>query len=74
MGKVWTKENIYRGVDESLRRLKTDHIDVIQLHGASVEDCEKGRVIEALQEMQNQGKVDWIGISSALEAKPILTQ
>lgn len=71
VGKIWTKENIYRGVDESLRRLQTDHIDVMKFHGATVEDCEKGKVIEALQEMQEQGKVRWIGTSSALEAKPI---
>ncbi|MCZ6677444.1 MAG: aldo/keto reductase [Candidatus Poribacteria bacterium] len=74
VGKIWTKENIHRGVDESLRRLKTDYIDVMQFHGATVEDCEKGNVIEALQEAQAQGKLRWIGTSSALEHKPTFLQ
>ena len=65
-----TKENVHRGVDDSLRRLKTDYLDVMQFHGATVEDCEKGHVIDALNEAREQGKVRWIGTSSALEHKP----
>ncbi len=70
VGKIWTKDNVHRGVDDSLRRLKTDYLDVMQFHGATVEDCEKGHVIDALNEAREQGKVRWIGTSSALEHKP----
>jgi aryl-alcohol dehydrogenase-like predicted oxidoreductase len=61
---VWTRENLFRGLDESLERMKTDFIDVMQLHNPSVEQLEEGDLVSALQEMKSQGKVRWIGISS----------
>ncbi len=61
---VWTKENLFRGLHESLERMKTDYVDVMQLHNPSVEQCEGGDLVAALQEMKAQGKVRWIGISS----------
>lgn len=61
---VWTRENLFRGLHESLERMKTDYVDVMQLHNPSVEQSESGNLIAALQEMKAQGKVRWIGISS----------
>jgi aryl-alcohol dehydrogenase-like predicted oxidoreductase len=61
---VWTRENLFRGLHESLTRLKTDYVDVMQLHNPSVEQTESGELVAALQEMKAQGKVRWIGISS----------
>lgn len=61
---VWTRENLFRGLHESLSRLKTDYVDVMQLHNPSVEQCEEGDLVSALQDMKAQGKVRWIGISS----------
>lgn len=61
---VWTKENLFRGLHESLERMKTDYVDIIQLHNPSVEQTEEGDLVAALQEMKDQGKVRWIGISS----------
>lgn len=61
---VWTKENLFRGLHESLERMKTDYIDIMQLHNPSVEQVESGELVAALQEMKDQGKVRWIGISS----------
>ncbi|WP_245558814.1 aldo/keto reductase [Aestuariimicrobium kwangyangense] len=61
---VWTKDNLFRGLHESLERMKTDHVDLMQLHNPSVEQVEEGGLVEALQEMKQQGKVRWIGISS----------
>ncbi len=63
---VWTRENLFRGLHESLERLKTDYVDVMQLHNPSVEECETGQLVEALNEMKEQGKVRWIGISSTV--------
>ena len=39
---VWTRENLFRGLHESLERMKTDHVDLMQLHNPSVEQCEQG--------------------------------
>ena len=61
---VWTHENLFRGLHESLERMKTDYVDIMQLHNPSVEQCEEGDLVSVLQEMKAQGKVRWIGISS----------
>ena len=67
---IWTKENLFRGLHESLQRLKTDIIDVMQLHNPSVEESEKGALVGALQEMRRQGKIRWVGISTTLPHLP----
>lgn len=61
---VWTRDNLFRGLHESLQRMKTDYVDIMQLHNPSVEQAEQGNLVAALQEMKEQGKVRWIGISS----------
>ncbi len=61
---VWTKDNLFRGLHESLDRMKTDYVDLMQLHNPTVEECETEDLVAALQEMKEQGKVRWIGISA----------
>ena len=63
---VWTRENLFRGLHESLERLKTDYVDVMQLHNAKLEDVDQGGLVDALEEMREQGKVRWIGASAVL--------
>ena len=53
---VWTKENVFRGLHESLERMRTDYVDVMQLHNPSVEQCENGDLVTALQEMKEREK------------------
>ena len=67
---LWTKENVLRNLDISLQRLRTDYVDVMQLHGAPVEDCERGNLVDALQQMRQQGKVRWIAASTTLPHLP----
>jgi aryl-alcohol dehydrogenase-like predicted oxidoreductase len=62
----WTRENLFRGLHESLERMKTDHVDLIQLHNPSVEQVQSGDLVAVLKEMKAQGKVRWIGCSSTL--------
>ena len=57
-------------LEESLRRLKTDYVDIMQLHGASVEQCEHEGLVESLQMMRKEGKVRWIGASTNLPHLP----
>ena len=61
---IWTRENLFRGLHESLKRLNTDYIDLMQLHNATVDDVDQGGLIDLLEEMREQGKVKWIGSSS----------
>jgi aryl-alcohol dehydrogenase-like predicted oxidoreductase len=67
---VWTRENLFRGLHESLKRMKTDTIDIMQLHNPQVEETEKNHLVDALKEMQQQGKVRWISISTTLPHLP----
>ena len=67
---IWTRGNMLRGLDESLRRLRTDYADVMQLHNATVAQAETERVVETLEEMRAQGKVRWIGASTTLPHLP----
>ncbi|HEY3281051.1 MAG TPA: aldo/keto reductase [Armatimonadota bacterium] len=63
---VWTRENLFRCLHESLERMRTDYVDLMQLHNPSVEQVEQGDLVAVLQEMKQQGKVRWIGCSSTL--------
>ena len=63
---VWDRENAFRGLHESLKRLKTDYIDVMQYHNPTVEESEAGDLVAVLQEMKDQGKVRWLGVSTTL--------
>ena len=68
---VYTKANIIAGVEQSLMRMKTDYLDVIQFHGTgnlhnTRELLEKHDAVGTLQELQKQGKVRFLGASSIL--------
>jgi aryl-alcohol dehydrogenase-like predicted oxidoreductase len=63
---VWTRDNLLHNIETSLSRMKTDYIDLLQLHNPTVEQTEKGDLVEVLKEIQASGKVRWIGISSTL--------
>lgn len=65
-GHVFTRENIVAGVNQSLERLNTDYIDIIQLHNPTVEDVEKGDLVSVLNDLRRDGKVRWIGVSATL--------
>ena len=64
----WTAQTIKETLEGSLRRLKTDHIDLLQLHSCDVEVLERGEVIEALLEAQQAGKTRFVGYSGDNEA------
>lgn len=57
-------------VEESLRRLKTDHIDILLLHsnGRDVEILTQTDAYEALQRLKKSGKTRAVGISAKTQA------
>ena len=71
---VWTRENLLRCIDESLDRMNTDHVDILQLHNATVSDCENHDIVDSLNHIRDQGKVRWIGASTALPEIPKLIE
>lgn len=57
------KAYILKSADQSLKRLKTDYIDLYQLHGGTIDDP-IDETIEAFEILKQQGKIRWYGISS----------
>ena len=47
-GESWTRETIEHSIDRSLKRLQTDHVDIVQLHSCNVDVLERGDAIDAL--------------------------
>ena len=64
---VFTRDNIIDGINQSLKRMKTDYLDLVQLHASpSKEVIERDDVITTLLDMKKEGKVRYIGSSSIL--------
>src|SRR5579859_7054354 len=59
----WTPELIEKSIERSLQRLRTDYIDVIQLHSCCEETLRRGDVIEALIRAREKGRVRYLGYS-----------
>ena len=57
------KEYILAQAETSLQRLQTDHIDLYQLHGGTIDDP-IDETIEAFELLKQQGKIRHYGISS----------
>lgn len=57
------KSYILEAVEQSLRRLQTDYIDLYQLHGGTIDDP-IDETIEAFELLKEQGKIREYGISS----------
>lgn len=53
----WTSEIIIAGVDEALRILRTDFIDIVHLHSCNIDILRRGEVIEALHKVIESGKI-----------------
>jgi len=63
------KRAVIASVDASLRRLQTDHVEVIQFHGGMFTDADRDHILNggplaALQELRASGKVRFIGLTA----------
>ena len=62
-----TKETMEKDIAISLEKLRTDYIDLYQMHNPGAKDLEQamapGGALEALQEAKTQGKIGHIGIT-----------
>ena len=47
-GEEWTAQTIHDSIDRSLTRLKTDYLDLVQLHSCSVDVLERGEAVRSL--------------------------
>ena len=67
-GEPWTAATIDASIDQSLRRLKTDRVDLVQLHSPTLAKLKQGDIVEALKRAQDAGKTRFIGFSGDNEA------
>ncbi|MCK4556249.1 MAG: aldo/keto reductase, partial [Candidatus Aminicenantes bacterium] len=60
----WSEETIISSVEGSLRRLDTDYMDVLLIHGASNQEyLDDERVLNAFEKLKKQGKYRFSGLS-----------
>lgn len=64
---VHTAENIRAGVEQSLRRMKTDHLDLVQFHRSLTrQEFEEHGALETALALKREGKVRFVGVSGTL--------
>ncbi len=66
----FSRKNLVRCVHESLERMNTDHVDIMQLHNPTIDECEAEEAVEALLDMREQGKIRFVSISTRFPELP----
>lgn len=56
-------ETLRVSVENSLKRLRRGHIDILQLHNADSESIENTEISEVMHRLKNEGKVRVVGVS-----------
>lgn len=59
----WSAGSILETLQRSLKRLRTDYVDLLQLHSCSEAELRKGDVIETVQHARERGYTRYIGYS-----------
>jgi hypothetical protein len=59
----WDARLLEQSIERSLRRLRTDHVDLLQLHSCSEEVLRQGDAIEVLRRAREAGRTRYIGYS-----------
>jgi aryl-alcohol dehydrogenase-like predicted oxidoreductase len=59
----WRVAPILASIERSLKRLRTDHVDLVQLHSCGLDVLKRGDAIKALQTARDRGLVRFIGYS-----------
>ena len=64
----WRPPALLASIERSLKRLATDHVDLVQLHSCSLEHLRKGDAIAALERARERGFTRYVGYSGDGEA------
>jgi aryl-alcohol dehydrogenase-like predicted oxidoreductase len=65
-------DDLVRSLEDSLRRLRTDYVDIYHLHGVRPDQYEalRDRLVPTLHKLREQGKLRFLGITEAFAADP----
>ena len=71
-GQPSPENEIKKGLEQSLKHLGTDCIDVYHLHGVEPKDYDfaKGRLMPAMRRLREQGKIRFIGVTEGFVQDP----
>jgi aryl-alcohol dehydrogenase-like predicted oxidoreductase len=68
---VFTRDNILAGVEQSLARMRTDYLDVLQFHiSPSRRTLEEHGALETVLELRRAGTIRFVGMSGTLPNLP----
>jgi aryl-alcohol dehydrogenase-like predicted oxidoreductase len=59
----WRPDSLLRSIQRSLQRLRTDRLDLVQLHTCSEAELRRGDVIAALRQAREKGYTRYLGYS-----------
>jgi aryl-alcohol dehydrogenase-like predicted oxidoreductase len=59
----WRPESLLASIERSLKRLRTDRVDLLELHSCSEAELRKGDVTAVLQKARDKGHTRYIGYS-----------
>jgi aryl-alcohol dehydrogenase-like predicted oxidoreductase len=59
----WRPDPLLRSIERSLKRLRTDRVDLVQLHSCSLDVLKRGGAIRALETARQRGWTRFIGYS-----------
>ena len=61
--KDFSRQHIFHAVDGSLKRLRTDYIDLYQVHNPTLDELRREEIQEAMERLQDAGKIRFWGVS-----------
>jgi aryl-alcohol dehydrogenase-like predicted oxidoreductase len=64
----WRPDSLLQSIERSLKRLKTDRVDLVQLHSCGLGELQNGDVIASLLRARERGYTRYIGYSGDGEA------
>ncbi|MBI2348884.1 MAG: aldo/keto reductase [Deltaproteobacteria bacterium] len=59
----WRPSSLLKSIERSLKRLRTDYLDLVQLHSCGEDELRRGEVIEGLRRARELGYARYIGYS-----------
>ena len=70
-GRIYTPEDVVSGLENSLRALKTDYVDIFHLHGVAPKYFDHAiKIVPQLLKEKEKGKFRFLGITESAPADP----